>query len=450
MLETIREFALERLVACGEEAATRERHAAWCIELAEWAEAAAWTREQGQRLRRLAVDYDNVRAALAWSLDAGETAIGIRLAAAMAQYWYIRGPLSEGLDWLTRALHVVEPDTDGSALRARVLFAAGLVAARQQDVPRSDAWLGESLELWHAAGHIRGEAEAVFFLALNRELREDRGDASGSLPLFTRALTLFRELDHPLEVDHPLMRHALLNLGWVTHKCGDDARALPLLEEAHALYEQDHDEWGLGISLDRLARVAQDRGEAARAAMLAAAGLRTFRQQHDQAGMLDALLCVASTAAMLGNPEPAGRILGAVRHLPDTIGVVPDVDFLARYTDGVAAVRATLGTRRTADLLVVGQALSLDQAVDAALALADELSTHARGPIISRDEHGGLSSREREVLRLIAAGQTNAEIASALFIAPRTVTTHASHILNKLGLESRSALIAYAHREGLI
>ena len=444
MLETIREFALGRLVECGEEESTRERHATWCIELAEWAEAAAWTREQAQRLRRLAVDYDNVRAALAWSLDAGETTIRIRLAAAMAQYWYIRGPLSEGLDWLTRALQVLEPDTGGSALRARVLFAAGLVAARQQDVPRSDAWLGESLELWQASGHLRGEAEAVFFLALNRELREDRGDASGSLPLFARALALFRELDHPL------MRHALLNQGWVTHKCGDDARALPLLEEAHALYEQDHDEWGLGISLDRLARVAQDRGEAARAAMLAAAGLRTFRQQHDRAGMLDALLCVASTAAMLGKPEPAGRILGAVQQLPDTIGVVPDVDFLARYKDGVAAVRAKLGKRRTADLLEVGKALALDQAVDAALALAEELSTHARGPVISRDEPCGLSSREREVLRLIAAGQTNAEIAAALFIAPRTVTTHASHILNKLGLESRSELIAYAHREGLI
>src|SRR5918993_853765 len=120
-------------------------------------------------------------------------------------------------------------------------------------------------------------------------------------------------------------------------------------------------------------------------------------------------ICGASTAAILGKPEPAGRILGAVKHLPDTIGVVPDVDFLARYEDGVAAVRAKLGKRRTADLLVVGRVLSLDQAVDAALALADELSTHARGPVILRDEPGGLSSREREVLRLIAAGQTNAE-----------------------------------------
>jgi non-specific serine/threonine protein kinase len=310
--------------------------------------------------------------------------------------------------------------------------------------------LGESLRLWNASGHLRGEAEASFFLGLNHELREDRGDASGSLPLFAHALTLFRELGHPLETDHPLLRHALLNLGWVTHKSGDDARALPLLEEAHALYEYHQDDWGLGISLDRLARVAQDRGEAARAAMLAATGLRTFRQQHDQAGMLDAVLCVASTAAMLGKPEPAGRILGAVEHLPETIGIVPDVDFLARYEDGVAAVRAKLGRRRTDDLLMVGKALSLDQATDAALALADELSTQAQGLVMLRDEPGRLSSREREVLRLIAAGQTNAEIAAALFIAPRTVSTHASHMLNKLGLASRSALIAYAHREGLL
>jgi NarL family two-component system response regulator LiaR len=106
-----------------------------------------------------------------------------------------------------------------------------------------------------------------------------------------------------------------------------------------------------------------------------------------------------------------------------------------------------VGKTRTAAVMTAGRAMPIDQAIEEALALAPML---IRGQRTSRTFPGiGLSAREHEVLQLIATGRTNAEIADMLSIAPRTVTTHASHILNKLGLESRAELIAFAHREDL-
>lgn len=444
MLDTIRDFALERLEESGQAKETYRRHALFCLGLAEWAAAAGWTAEQRPRLARLAADYANVRAALAWAFEGGDIQIGVQLATAMAQFWFVRGPLSEGHDWLQRALQAVVPG-EASVRRAKALFAAGLIAARQ-DLPRAEALLEESLGLWQTLEDRRGEAESLFLLGLVREVQDDRGDALGSLPLFARALVQFRELVLPL------MPYALMNLGWVTHKCGDDARALPLLHEAHALYEQHGDQFGLGLSLDRRARVAQDQGEWAQAAVLAAAALRAFRDQEDRAEMLDALLCVATAGAVLGDTETAGRLLGAVEPLADHIGIFRDPDFVNRRGRGLATIQRKVGKSHADELLAAGQALPFDQAVDAALALAASLPSsivHRRGAATNPGV-AGLSVREREVLSLIAAGHTNAEIAEALYISVPTVKSHITHILGKLDLPSRSAATAFAHREGLV
>jgi DNA-binding CsgD family transcriptional regulator len=108
-----------------------------------------------------------------------------------------------------------------------------------------------------------------------------------------------------------------------------------------------------------------------------------------------------------------------------------------------------MGNERTAALIAVGQTLSFEQAVEEALALADSLSIIDMDRVAQCPGTAGLSAREHEVLRLIATGQTNAQIAQALYISPRTVSTHAAHILAKIGLGSRAELIAFVHNQGL-
>ena len=162
MLETVREFALELLAASGDEGEVRGRHAEWCLRLAERTGASAFgAPEQRARFDRLQADQDNVRAALAWPLDQGDAA-GLRLAAAMGPFWYVRGPLGEARAWLDRAVALAASDATPPALRAKVLLAAGRATHRQYDVVRAEELLGESVALWREAGDERGLAEALF------------------------------------------------------------------------------------------------------------------------------------------------------------------------------------------------------------------------------------------------------------------------------------------------
>jgi non-specific serine/threonine protein kinase len=437
MLETIRDFALERLEASGEEAKVRDRHALWCLRLAERTEASAFgDPEQRARFDRLQADYDNVRAALAWSLDQGDAA-GLRLAAAMGGFWYVRGPLGEARAWLDRALALAASDATPPALRARVLTAAGLAAHRQFDVARAEALLGESVTLWREAGDERRLAEALWFHVMTLP-----DDDRATLAQSEAALALFRK--HA----HPLARYAPLAVGWSAHMLGDDARAIAVLEEGHAQLRQDGDEWGAAGCLWRLAVVMLDRGEAARAAAFALESLDLFWAHGDQAAAIECLVVLTGAAAALGQLEPAGRLIGAADRLRDMLGIVLIPDF--ERMDGRAAVRARLGEDRAAEVFAAGRTPPLADVIAEAHALAAELTTAPAGAAPASLAPSGLSPREVEVLRLVADGLSDRAIAAALFIGPGTVRTHLANIYSKLEVGSRTAAVAAARRRGIL
>jgi non-specific serine/threonine protein kinase len=435
MLETIREYALEQLAASGEEAVVRERHAGWCLRLAKRAEAAAWGPEQRARFDRLQTDHDNVRAALAWLLDQGDAA-GLHLAAAMGLFWYVRGPLGEARAWLDRALALAASDATPLALHARVLLAAGRAAHRQYALARAEALLGESVARWREAGDERGLAEALF---VHAEILPAADPAR--LGQFEEALALCRT--HA----HPLTSYVLACLGFAAHEVGDDARGIALLEEAHALDQRRGDEWGAGADLWRLAAVALARGEAARAVAMALEALNRFWEQGDQAAAIECLAILTGGAAALGWLEPAGRLIGAADQLRERLGIVLTPDF--ERWDGRATVRAKLGEDRATEAFAAGRSLPIAEVVAEARALAAELTTTAANGAPARPAPCGLTRREAEVLRLLAAGRANREIADALSISERTVEHHVLHVLAKLELPSRTAAAAYAHTHGL-
>jgi predicted ATPase/DNA-binding CsgD family transcriptional regulator len=435
LLETVREFGLERLAAAEDEAEVRDRHAAWCLWLAERAEAAAWGPEQRGWFDRLQADYGNVRAALARSLDR-EDATGLRLAAAMGAFWTIRGPLGEARAWLDRALAIALADATPAALRARVLVAAGIVAFRQWDVPRAEALLREGVALWRAAGDARGLAEALFFHGLTRP-----DDDPATLAQFEDALARLRELAHPLTP------YALMNVGEKACALGDEARGIALLEEAHAQHLGHGDQWGAAASLFRWAGLERDRGQEVRAVALALEGMNLFLEQGDQAAAIECLACLTGLAAAMGRPEPAGRLIGATDRLREQLGIALTPDF--ERWDGRTAVRAKLGEGRAAEAFAAGRTLPLAAVISEARALAAELSTAEASAAPARPAPGGLTPRERDVLRLVAAGRANREIAEVLSISERTVENHVLHILTKLNAPSRTAAAGFAIRRGL-
>ncbi len=180
MLETIREFGLERLAARGEEAAIQNAHAAYFLALVEQAESALLGPEQMAWLTWLDAAHDNLRAALDWCL-ASDAEAGLRLAGALSLFWQVRGYLLEGRRWL-EALLAQAPQR--AALRAKALHAAGQLARHQADIASGISLCEESLAIYRELGDKRGGAYVLRTLGL---LVSDGGDPERGRALFERA-----------------------------------------------------------------------------------------------------------------------------------------------------------------------------------------------------------------------------------------------------------------------
>ena len=187
MLETIREYALDRLAQSGEGEQIAARHAAYFLDLAERAATALASSEQADWLDLLALELDNIRAALDPSQQRGAGTESVQLAGALWHFWWIRGHLSEGRERLQRALDTGDSEAVPPAIRARALDGAGVLAEAQGDVARAARFHEEALALWQTAGDRIGQARSLENLGLI-ELH-DRGNASRARACFEDALS---------------------------------------------------------------------------------------------------------------------------------------------------------------------------------------------------------------------------------------------------------------------
>ena len=250
MLETIREYATERLAASGEMATYQDAHAAYFLALAEAAEPELQGAGQLAWLDRLEQEHDNLRAALRWALERGATETAVRLAGALHWFWFMRGHFSEGRAWLEQALAL------GGAIsphaRSKALSGVGMLVWRQGDLARAAALLQEGANLARAAGDRAGLGYALHHLA---HVREQQGDAGDAIGLYEESLALFQQPDQPWG-----RALTLTCLGEALHRQGDDERATPLLEEGLARWRALGDRHGIADALLLLGLVAQQRG----------------------------------------------------------------------------------------------------------------------------------------------------------------------------------------------
>jgi DNA-binding CsgD family transcriptional regulator len=300
----------------------------------------------------------------------------------------------------------------------------------------------EGLAAARASGDPAAIAEAVFFLGADTQRR---GEAERADTLFTEALARWRKLDEPAWTTG-----ALANLGYVARDRGNLERAMTYFREALDLGQAAGFGWGVLHAQRGLALVARDRGDHRQAAVQFADALTLAHTQRDVASIANVLVHLAVCVGASGSAGAAVRLLGAAEAVRESLDVELSKSERDLVEKMIADAHAALGLNAVAAEWEAGRALSLEQAVAEGLAVARLV---ASSPSASRMAEGssphGLSPREREVLRLIAAGSSNAHIATTLFISPRTASTHAAHILAKLGLTSRAELIAFAHREGL-
>ena len=527
MLETIREFALECFAASTEEQAAHHAHAAYYLALAEQAEPELRGPQQTRWMETLAQEFDNLRAAMQWSLQPGETgqnlAMALRFGGTLGThggFWEVHGHWSEGWNFLEQTLSRTRGSNEPA--RAKALNAAANLATLRGDNDQAEVFCKESLTMFRELGDKRGMAYSLYLLgwvtwdrgqlALTRSLREDAlvlwravDDqegiflgllALGSLAthqaeyarariLLEESLTMSRKQSNRRNIAESL--RGLAKVLFLSQ--GDCAAAQTLLEEAlaHCL-ELGHRE-GIANTLHLLGQVALGQGDVASADVFLTESLALFQELGDWGGITPTLSLLGRAKAAQGDYRAAqafyqkslriakegnyklqtasfleglamvvaaqkelvwaAHLWGTAEVLREGSGVpLPPVERVA-YEQSVAVARSELGEKMFAAAWFQGRTMTPEQALDAhgAAATLPPLSTQPTVPPSVKRASAyptGLTAREVEVLRLVAQGLTDAQVAEQLVISPRTVNWHLTSIYSKIGVSSRVAATRYA------
>ena len=449
MLETIREYAVERLAAAGEDEAVRARHAAFFAALGAQVEPALLGQDKETWGPRLEADRDNLRAALAWG-ERHDPELMLRLADTLmiSRFWGTPH-FAEGRAWLDRALAAAGSDVP-APLRVKALGTASLTASAHGEGGRGADLAWQAVVVAEQSGDLAGRAWGLLMLSFAERYR---GDQEAALTHAEAAVAQARALG---EDDLPpfLLGFLLSRLGQGAYERGDWSRAEAVLEEALERTRAVGDSWGIGVALGKLAAVAQARGDDARAAALYRECLGSpWWDRDNELGAAEVLAGVARLAAARGRSEGAVRLVTAAEATVARTGLALPPTLCAKNEEVLAAARTALGEEKFATTRSVGRSLPLDLAVAEARAVADAAAQPGHDGRDTRRSAsglpGGLSAREAEVLRLVAQGLTSAQVARRLFLSPRTVNTHLNSVYRKLGVGSRSAATRLAFEYGL-
>ncbi|HXT36398.1 MAG TPA: tetratricopeptide repeat protein, partial [Chloroflexota bacterium] len=256
LLEPVRQYALERLAAAGEETTVRERHLAWCLDLAARAEPMLLGSEQAVWLTLLETEHDNLRAALTWSIHRCSP-LAVQLAGPLWRFWWMRGHAGDGRRWLDAALAC---GGGQDAARATALNGAGALAYYQGEYERARSLYESSLSLRRKLADARGVASTLGNLG---GVADSQGDYERAWALYEESLALRRELG-----DQWGIAIMLNNLGNLAQQRTDYARALALHEESLTLRRALGDTWGVSNTLGNLGHVVYDLGDYPRARLL--------------------------------------------------------------------------------------------------------------------------------------------------------------------------------------
>jgi predicted ATPase/DNA-binding CsgD family transcriptional regulator len=477
MLETVRDFLLERLEEAGEASDARRRHAAFSLQLVERVDP--WLAMLPEAIELFQTEHDNLRAALGWAI-ARDPETALRVASGLWRFWSQRGYWSEGRSWLEQALAAgrgAPPE-----LRAAALIGSGRIAWAQADFAHAGRCFDEGFALATASGNQLLAARAlqsigivasnqgqldraaeVFGSALERfRLHQDagaigrcltdlglvadrRGDALRAIAYYEEALPIARETG-----DVAFGALLLGNLGGAWMSAGDPARGEALYTEALDQTRILDDQFGVAVNLYNLADCLRDRGAIAAAWEQCRESLlitETLGERHLASRILDRLGLLATIA---GLPRPAGRLLGAAAALRTEIGDTLYPIEEASVAEAIALTRAALGDEAFRAAWDVGQTLPSDLVVAEAMAIVLPPAIDERRAAEQAQRALGLSAREVEVLHLVAVGQADKEIASALGISRHTVAKHVAALRAKLDAPSRTGAVNAAREAGVL
>jgi predicted ATPase/class 3 adenylate cyclase len=362
MVETVRQYAKERLLESGGGDIVRDRHLDYYLALAEKAEPELVGARQVDWLRILAHEHDNLRSALEWSLGQAQSSMGLRLCGALQRFWMTRGHVSEGREWCSRVLSA-PGSSPRSATRAKTLNGAGLLAYHQLDYAAARAYHEDALAIRRELGDRKGEAASLNNIGI---VALDQGDTASARAMHEQSLQIAREIGN-----RNGMARSLGNLSMVAMEQRDFAAARPLAEECLAILRELADRGGIAIGLHTLAGIAFNQSDLASAGTLLRESLTMLRELGDKGRIAYSLDEIASVVAAVGAPARAARIWGAAQRLREALGApAANNDALRMRID---AARAALHDDSAFYAAwQQGRALTLDQALDLVLGDADD------------------------------------------------------------------------------
>ena len=395
MLETIREYGLEKLAVSGEEFRAKEAQSAFCLVLAEEAAGETAAGEVKKWLDRLETEHDNLRAALDWLTENRKSEWGLRLGTALFRFWEVHEHFSEGRTRLEQLLKLAGTSAPPSA-RMRALFSAGVLAADQRDYPACEKLFQESLDISRQLQDKQSIAISLNGLALNSR---ERGDLATSVSLFEesvaqwyqigdqlaagrslsnlaaakrsqghfaearalyeRCLAIFRELG-----DSSAIAWSLNHQGDLLRDQGDLPAARSHYEQSVAAFRQVNDRWGIAGSLVDLGNLTREQGDYAASEAMYRESLRLFLELGHKRGIARILESFAAAAAARSQTEQALRLAGIAAALRQTIGAPLSAAEQARHEHNLDAARSSLSTEAGRAAWLEGWVMPVEKAID--------------------------------------------------------------------------------------
>jgi len=371
MLETIREYALERLVSSGDAEGAQLKHARYYVELAEVAQPVAsrqWDEvEWWSKFTRIEREHDNLRAALGWAVQNREVETGARLALALWWFWIERGYLSDGRRWMERLLALDgAEDPTGETRRklparakARLIHVTGILSMVQGDHERAVTLHEGAMSMYRGMGHKRGESASLRELGF---VAYEQGDYERAVRLHERSLELAREFATTFSI-----AWSLRALADAVHKQGDLGRARTLLEESLALSRDKEHAWNISRTLASLGSVECQAGEYALASRLYEESLNLGRRMRMSLTILRCLEGLARVALAQRRMERAAWLCGAAAALREDKGWPLPPARRAEHDCTVTAIRGAIGEEAFEATWARGHELPLEEAITDAM-----------------------------------------------------------------------------------
>ncbi len=478
LLETVRQYGRDHLQDSGGEEGALRSHRDFFLALAEKAAPHLFGAESVTWLDTLEVEQDNLRAAFNWSLGTDDVERAAHLAVALTRLWYFRGYFKEGWESLTKVLG--RGGECAPLARARVLTSAGALAFARGDHAQAVALGEDALVLFRQLGNTRDIALCTYRIGNACNLM---GDFARAAEYLDEGMRLSRDLG-----DEVVLGEVLRTRGHVEARKGNYAAATPMLEEGLVRHRNVGYKRGAAISLRYLGMVKLYQNEFAQAEGLLKESVAQSRDIGDKEALAYALCGMGSALRRSGDLEGASTCyresltlardvgmkwatveclhgLGAIRaargrpqEAAHLLGAAAKLCEAAQYSlphaeqidyDGVAAaIRRALGKSAYARAIAEGRAITLGQAIEAALAPREDIKVESVGRPAAGKRRALLTPREHEVAALIAQGLTNRQIAARLVITEKTADAHVQNILNKLGAHSRTQIALWAAQQG--